>query len=272
MNIYCIKCKNKTNTLNIERSTDNKNRNIIKGICEICNSKKSQYEKIHIISNEDKLNHIYYNTKTGYSGINDIARKSEENVKSVKTYLESKNVYTLHKPVRKKFERRKIFVYRIDEQWQADLVDMQLYSKENEGYNYMLTVIDCFSRFAFAKIIKNKSGDEVKNAFESIFNERIPKKIQADQGTEFYNVQVKKLFDERNIIHFSVYSDVKACMVERFNRTLKSKMWKVFTERKNHKYIDILDDLVNNYNNSFHNTIKMTPVEASKKENTLRIR
>ena len=172
MNIYCIKCKNKTNTLNIERSTDIKNRNIIKGICEICNSKKSQYEKIDIIQNEEKLNNIYYNTKTGYSGINDIARKSEENVKSVKTYLESQNVYTLHKPVRKKFERRKIFVYRIDEQWQADLVDMQLYSKENEGYNYMLTVIDCFSRFAFAKILKNKSGDEVKNAFQSIFNER----------------------------------------------------------------------------------------------------
>src|SRR5271167_3091976 len=198
MNIYCIKCKIKTNTANIERSTDIKNRNIIKGICQICNSKKSQYEKIHIINNEGKLNAIYYNTKTGYSGINDIARKSEENVKSVKTYLESQNVYTLHKPVRKKFERRKIFVYRIDEQWQADLVDMQLYSQENEGYNYMLTVIDCFSRFAFAKVLKNKSGDEVKNAFKSIFNERSPdrrferspKKIQTDQGTEFYNVQI----------------------------------------------------------------------------------
>ena len=91
--IYCIKCKNKTNTANIERSTDIKNRNIIKGICEICNSKKFQYEKIHIINNEEKLNHIYYNTKTGFSGINDIARKSEENVKSVKKYLDSQNVY-----------------------------------------------------------------------------------------------------------------------------------------------------------------------------------
>ena len=134
MNIYCIKCKIKTNTANIERNRDIKNRNIIKGICEICNSKKSQFEKIEIINNEEKLNNIYYNTKTGYSGINDIARKSQENVKPVKTYLESQNVYTLHKPARKKFERRKIFVYRIDEQWQADLVDMQLYSKENEGY------------------------------------------------------------------------------------------------------------------------------------------
>ena len=94
MNIYCIKCKIKTNTANIERSTDIKNRNIIKGICEICNSKKSQYEKID--SNgfarvAEKLNHIYYNTKTGFSGINDIARKSEENVKAVKKYLHSQS-------------------------------------------------------------------------------------------------------------------------------------------------------------------------------------
>ena len=87
MNIYCIKCKIKTNTANIERDRDITNRNIIKGICEICNSKKFQYEKIDIINNEEKLNHIYHNTKTGYSGIHDIARKSEENVKSVKTYL-----------------------------------------------------------------------------------------------------------------------------------------------------------------------------------------
>src|SRR5277367_2404879 len=115
MNIYCIKCKNKTNTLNIERNKDIKNRNIIKGICEICNSNKSQYEKVHIINNEQKLNAIYYSTKTGYSGINDIARKSEENVNSVKEYLDCQNVYILHKPIRKKFERRKIFVYRKDE-------------------------------------------------------------------------------------------------------------------------------------------------------------
>ncbi len=64
MNIYCIKCKNKTNTLNIERNKDIKNRNVIKGICEICNSNKSQYEKVHIINNEDKLNmqYIVYNS------------------------------------------------------------------------------------------------------------------------------------------------------------------------------------------------------------------
>ena len=176
--IYCIKCKNKTNTLNIERSTDNKHRNIIKWTCEICKSQKSQYNKS--IYNEEKLSNIYYNPKTGYSGINDITRKSEESPTQVKQYLNSQNVYTLHKPIRRKFNRRKVFVYRIDEQWQADLVDMQLYSQENEGYNYMLTVIDCFSRFAFAKVLKSKSGEEVAKVFQEIFTERTSKKSHSE--------------------------------------------------------------------------------------------
>ena len=96
MNIYCIKCKIKTNTANIERSTDIKNRNIIKGTCEICNSKKSQFEKIDSNGVVEKWNNIYYSTKTGFSGINDIARKSEENPVLVKTYLDSQNVDTIN--------------------------------------------------------------------------------------------------------------------------------------------------------------------------------
>ncbi len=72
MNIYCVKCKNKTNASNIERNKDIQNRNIMKGICQICNSKKSQFQKIDIIKNEEKWNNIDYNTKTGFSGINDI--------------------------------------------------------------------------------------------------------------------------------------------------------------------------------------------------------
>ncbi len=69
----------------------------------------------------------------------------------------------------------------------------------------MIVLVDFFAFmqiFAFAKVLKNKSGDEVKNAFQSIFNERIPKKIQTDQGTEFYNPQVKKLFNEKYLYIF----------------------------------------------------------------------
>lgn len=135
----------------------------------------------------------------------------------------------------------------------------------------MLTVIDCFSKFGWAILLKDKTGNKTKIAFEKIFEnfKRIPEKVQSDKGKEFYNSDVKDLFNSKNIIHFSTFNKVtKACVVERFNRTLKEKMWKYFTLNNTNKYIDILEDLLKNYNNSKHRSIKMTPVEASKIENT----
>lgn len=147
------------------------------------------------------------------------------------------------------------------------------YSKDNKNYKYLLTVIDCFSKFGWAIPIYNKSGIEIYKAFKSIFTKfkRIPNKIQTDLGKEFYNKDVKKLFKENNIIHFSTHSNVKASIVERFNRTLKEKMWKYFTENKTNKWIDILDSLIDNYNSSYHRSIKMSPLLASNKENSSQV-
>jgi len=177
----------------------------------------------------------------------------------------------LHKPAKKNFETRKVYVHYIDQQWQVDLVEMREFSRVNKGFNYLLTVIDCFSKYSWAIPIKTKTGEEVSKALEKIFKERKPNKIQTDLGKEFYNSFVQKLFKKRNIIHFSTNSNVKASIVERFNRTLKEKMWKYFTEKETNKWIDVVDDLVFNYNNSFHRSIKMTPIEASKKENIAKV-
>src|SRR5699024_3516115 len=163
--------------------------------------------------------------------------------------------------------------HSIDQQWQADLVEMIPYSKDNKNYKYLLTVIDCFSKFGWAIPIYNKSGIEIYKAFKSIFTKfkRILNKIQTDLVKEFYNKDVKKLFKENNIIHFSTHSNVKASIVERFNRTLKEKMWKYFTENKTNKWIDILDSLLENYNSSYHRSIKMSPLLASNKENSSQV-
>ncbi|CAI5455282.1 unnamed protein product [Caenorhabditis angaria] len=91
--------------------------------------------------------------------------------------------------------------------------------------------------------------------------------MQTDNGKEYYNKEMNKLFKSLEINHFSTYSDKKASIVERFNRTLKEKMWKMFTHQGNHKWVDILDDLVKGYNNHYHSSIKMTPTQASKIEN-----
>ena len=179
----------------------------------------------------------------------------------------------LHKPKRKNYTRRKIIVNHINEIFAADLVEMQKFAKLNKGYRYLLTCIDIFSKFAWVIPLKDKKGITIKNALEKIFNKRKPKFLWTDRGTEFYNKQVLDLLNENNIKLYSTNnSEIKSAVIERFNRTFKNMMYKKFTENNNTIFYNILDELVNKYNNKYHSTIKMTPVEASKKINEKKIK
>ena len=173
-------------------------------------------------------------------------------------------VEELHKPVRKNFRRRKVDIRAIDETWQADLVIMDAYSRENKGYNYLLTVIDIFSKYAWAVPLKQKTGEEVAKALESIFKQgRVPLKLHVDQGTEFYNKTCKQLLQKYKVHLYSTYSHLKASIVERFNRTLKSNMWKKFSLQGSYKWTDILPELISKYNNIKHRTIGMKPKDVN---------
>jgi len=108
---------------------------------------------------EKLLRSIYYNPKTGLSGINDLSKKSGLSQKKVKDFLEAQNIYSRHKAIRKTFPTRRVVVKGIDDQWQIDLVEMIPYSKQNDGFKYMLTCIDCFSKYAWAIPMKNKNVD-----------------------------------------------------------------------------------------------------------------
>lgn len=176
-------------------------------------------------------------------------------------------VYTLHKPIKHRFKTRRVIVSHIDDQWQADLVDMQKYKNINKNTNYILTVIDIFSKYAWAIPIKKKTGEEITKGFQKIFKSRYPKKIQTDKGLEFINKNTQSLFKKYNINWFATENETKAQVVERFNRTLKTKMFKYFTHTNSKRWIDILDDLLWNYNNSYHRSIMMKPVDASKPSN-----
>lgn len=188
--------------------------------------------------------------------------------KQVTDWLAGEDAYTLHKTAPLKYERSRVFVYGIDMQFQADLVDMTAYSKENDNYKFLLTCIDLFSKYAWVRALKHKSGLEVAKAFESILQEgRVPQKIQTDKGKEFFNKHFQKLVKKFNIVHFSTDSELKACVVERFNRTLKSRMWRYLTAANSKRYIDILQDLTDSYNASYHRSIKMRPIDVNK-ENT----
>ena len=229
---------------------------------------------IENIRMEETLSNIYYNPKhpAGFSSVEKLVKASGYSKKKVETWLKKQPTYTLHRMAKKKYPTRKYTVHDIDEQWQADLADVALISEQNRGYHFILTVIDLFTRYAWARPLKTKRGKEVAAAFKDIFREgRIPQRIQTDQGKEFENRDVRALFREHNIELFSVKSAYKAAIVERFNRTLKSRLWKYFTMNLNQKWTNILQDAVHAYNHSFHRTIGMRPVDVSS-ENVNEIR
>lgn len=168
----------------------------------------------------------------------------------------------LHKPSRKTYVRRRVNVYGKNDLWQADLMEMIPFSKRNKGFKYILCVIDCFTKFAWTVPLKSKTGVEITKAMSKILAVRSPKLLQVDNGKEFYNKTFDSLMKKHNIKKYITYSTVKACMVERLNRTLKSLIYREFTARGSRSWISFLPVLVDKYNNTKHRTIGMTPVEA----------
>ena len=170
----------------------------------------------------------------------------------------------LHRPAVRRFPKRRVDVRGIDKIWAADLVDMQAFAKDNDEVKYLLCVIDLFSKYGWIMPLKDKSGKSVESAFEKIFSEgRKPEKLWVDKGKEFYNKDVKSLGVEL----YSTENEEKSCVVERWNRTMKEKMFKYFSANSTRRYIDVFNDMVNLYNNVRHSSIKMSPVAASDKKN-----
>ena len=172
----------------------------------------------------------------------------------------------LHKPIRRNFKKGRVLVNGIARIWAADLVDMQAFCKFNRGVKYLLAVIDVFSKYGWLIALKDKTGKSVASALETIFKERKPEKMWVDKDKEFYNKYVKDLIEL-----YSTENEEKSSVVERWIRTMKEKMWKYCSANSTKVYINALPDLVREYNNSRHSSIKMTPTNASKKENELRV-
>ena len=150
-----------------------------------------------------------------------------------------------------------------------DLVDIKKYKKENKGYYWILTGIEILSRFAFAIPVYRKDKENMTKAVERMLTkfklrfEKYPKLIQFDEGKEFDNVGVKNLLRiAYDVKYFSTYSKRKAAIVERFNWSLKTMMLKYFDAKNTHQWLDILDDLVKNYNNTKHKSIEMKPADV----------
>ena len=184
--------------------------------------------------------------------------------KRVKGWLSGENAYTLHKQAKTRFKRRKTFATGIDDLWQVDLVDLTSLANYNDSYRYLLTRIDVFSRVADAIPLKNKTGKTITEAFEKLTREKRPNYIQSDKGTEFLNHSFQTFLTDKNIkFYTSENEDIKCALVERWHRTLKSRMWRYFTHRSTLRYVDVLKDLVSSYNNTRHSAIKTSPLRVT---------
>ena len=170
----------------------------------------------------------------------------------------------LNKGVINKFERKKIIVNYIDEIHSSDLVDMIKYSRVNRGYKFIFTNIDIFSKYAWVFPIKSKKISDIKPCFEKIFKERKPLYIWSDQESSFFSKEMLKFFEDNNVKIYHTYSNLKAVVIERFNRSLRELMMKEFVKNNNTVWYNILPELIKKYNNQYHHTIKMKPIDVNK--------
>ena len=206
----------------------------------------------------DELNSIYTDTSNpaSYSA-------------SVAAFLQSKRSLSVHKRKLRNFKRRKWIVPGPYQTICADLIDYQQYSRMNGGFKYILVVIDAFSRMAYTKALINKTALEVAMALDEILNDfKYPPSIfVSDKGGEFdirNNVFIS-VIRKYNLSVYYAKGVTKNAIVERWNRTLKTRLERFFTETSRKRWIDVLQEFTRNINHSKNRSLGMSPSEVTLK-------
>lgn len=222
------------------------------------------------------LKSLYFdvNSPASFSGVEKLYQVVKKQGKykisrnKIKQWLQEQDVYTLHKDLSRKFKRRQIITSGVDIQWGIDLANVANTSKFNDGINYLLIVIDVFSKYLFVQHVKTKRAKDVLEAFELILRQgRKPQIVYSDKGAEFNNKLFKTFLLKRGIKYFTTQNEyIKVSPVERLIRTLRNKMHKLFQTTRSYRYIEHLQGLANSYNSTPHRSLpgQMTPSEVNK--------
>jgi hypothetical protein len=184
----------------------------------------------------------------------------------IQKWLNNQDSYGLNKHVVRKYSRGRVLVSGIDDQWEADLADMTYYADKNDGYKYLLVVIDVFSRYAWVQTIKDKKASSIVAAFENIIADyNKPRRLRTDGATDFSSKPFQKLLNsfDRPVVHVVTHNEVQANFVERFIKTLKTKISRYIIQTNNMKYIDVLPKIVDSYNNTWHSGIRSEPINVN---------
>lgn len=226
-------------------------------------------------SNDSKNNFIssiYYNLNEPSSfgsvkNLYDKIKVKNQNItrKYVENWLKSQNVYSLFKYTNSKRRRSRFISSEIDRFWMTDLIDISNYSRFNNGFKFILVVIDVLSKYLWVEPLLNKKPISVKKAFKNIIEKgRKCKILISDAGTEFNNKLFKQFLYENQIKHFIMRNtEIKASVAERVIRTLKEKIQKVISKTEDKKYIKYLDKITENYNRTIHSRTKLRPIDVN---------
>lgn len=235
------------------------------------------HEGKEVVSEDDALNKIiemdadvsksggrdrlYYHLSQKYIGIS----KS-----MVANYLQNSSVNQLNAPIPRRVQNKPIVISNKALVWQIDLVDMSTYAAANNGMKWIFTAIDLFSKLASAEPMKTKSQPNVLAAYDAIM-ESIPKSwrprvVQCDNGSEFQTQFADHLKTKYNqkVIHSQAYNPTSQGCVERFNKTLKTSIFKSFTKYNSQRWVDQLKLIITGYNTSPQSTTKQVPLDVMK--------
>ena len=188
---------------------------------------------------------------------------------NIRKWLQNQEAYSLQRPLRKHFQRNKIMVSGIDDQWSADFMDVVKFSEFNEGYKYVFVVIDVFSKYLWMHSLRDKKGTSVAHALREIFEQgRIPKRIRTDKRQEFRAKEVQDVFNNFGVIHMYAQNETKAAVAERAIKTIKTRIYRYLTYQQSYRYTDKLQTFVKSYNNTYHRTIGMAPESVNNRNET----
>ena len=182
--------------------------------------------------------------------------------------MAQKKSISLHKRKIRNFSRRPIIVPGPFHSISADLIDYQRFSRKNHGYKYILCIVDMFSRMNYVRPLHTKKASEVASKIDDIITSMqfVPRFFTSDKGLEFdiRNIDIRSVLEDKyHMIVYYTSGPKKNSMVERFNRTLKERIERYFTENKTNKWVDILQDFSQNINNSVNRSIGMPPVKVT---------
>ena len=227
--------------------------------------------------NHETFEKLYHSDKPfSYGRKQNILENVKATEEQIDENLRKNDIYTRYKQYKKPRKYSPIYVYKPRELFQADLVSFTNpeYIKANDGYKYLFTAIDVFTKYAWVYPLKSKDCDTTKKCFEDILLKcgTQPEKLQTDRGSEFICAKFKNFLKSRNIHHYLSYSDRKCPVVERFNLTIQQILYKILDKNESFRWIDYIDKAMKIYNNRKHTTIKLSPIDAEKNENESTVR